>query len=91
MKDQIKKNRAARAKQLRRQAAELNGVIHSRNLYVTVVPSGQRRRVIDAHVVACGDGVPRLGVRDLYSEHVYFVGDNTITGFADGYGREVVL
>lgn len=91
MKDQTKQSRAARTKQLRAKANELNGIILSRNLYVTVVPTGQRRRVIDAHVLACGDGVSRLGVRDLYSEHVYFVGDNTITGFTDGYGQEVAL
>jgi S-adenosylmethionine synthetase len=65
-------------RKLIRAADELNGVIHSRNLY------RNGRRYYDCRVV---DG--KLTVRDLYTEQdVPFVNDGS---FVDGYGRVVIL
>lgn len=64
---------------------ELNGIIHSRNLYV-VTPNGNRR-VIDAHFEIRYGGEPELVVRDLFNEKLIPVEGNK---FIDGYGQEVI-
>lgn len=69
------------ARTLRVQRDQLNGVIHSRNLYVCL-PEG-KRRVYCAEIVS-----GRLTVEDLYSGSKYDVSGNK---FEDGYGKEVIL
>ena len=65
----------------RRQARELNSVIHTHGLYTFV--NGQKRRVLNAHIA---DGV--LVVEDLYTQGLHQVAG---LRFEDGYGREVII
>lgn len=74
------------ARQLQKQADELNGVIHSRNLYLAQ-NAAANRRCINAHV-ATDTGGKFLAVQDLYSNALYPVADFQ---WIDGYGAEVCI
>lgn len=74
------KKSAFNIRALRAQANALNGVIHSRNLWICL--PGEKRRVINCEVN--GEG---LTVQDLYSGNNYLVSGNK---FEDGYGKEVI-
>lgn len=67
-------------RKLQKQADELNGIIHSRNLY------SNGRRYVNACVVKDGSGAWVLAVTDLHSETLVPVAGKT---FVDGYGQEV--
>jgi hypothetical protein len=72
-----------KSKTLRKQATELNDIIHNRNLY------SAGRRYIFADVEHTAAGEPVLTVQDLYTEkRVPFINDGS---FVDGYGKQVVL
>lgn len=63
-------------------ADNLNGVIHSRNLY------SNGRRYINAHVVRLAEGLV-IGLEDLQDgSSKCFKNDGS---FVDGYGREVIV